>query len=97
MATALNNITVETAGTQEEAAEQLEAVLEMEVEKTGKGEEEGEGNQRALEALEFLTQDTEPRGTTLIDARNGFNDLSRLAMLWNVRHRWPAGERFAFN
>eukprot|EP00957_Ditylum_brightwellii_P156657 11923546-Ditylum_brightwellii.AAC.1 len=25
-------------------------------------------------------------GTTLIDARNGFNELSRYAMLWTVRH-----------
>ena len=36
-------------------------------------EEEGGGTQRALEALEFLIQDAEPSGTTLIDARNGFN------------------------
>ena len=47
----------------------------------------GDGNQRALGALEFLTKDTDPSGTTLIDARNGFNKLIQLAMLWNVRHR----------
>ena len=45
------------------------------------GEEGGGGTQRPLEALEFLTQDAEPSGTTLFDARNGFNELSRLAML----------------
>ena len=39
----------------------------------------------------------EPSGTTLVDARNGFNELSRLTMLWVVCHRWPAGLRFAFN
>ena len=61
------------------------------------GEEGGGGTQRPLEALEFLTQDAEPSGTTLVDARNGFNELSRLVMLWTVRHRWPAGARFAFN
>ena len=33
----------------------------------------------------------------LVDARNGFNKLSRLAMMWTMRHRWPAGARFAFN
>ena len=33
----------------------------------------------------------------LVDARNGFNKLSRLAMLWTVQHRWPVGVRFAFN
>ncbi len=34
---------------------------------------------------------------TLVDARNGFNELSRYAMLWTARHRWPKGTRFAFN
>eukprot|EP00957_Ditylum_brightwellii_P138148 10531197-Ditylum_brightwellii.AAC.1 len=38
-----------------------------------------------------------PGGTTLVDARNGFNEISRLAMLWKVRHRWPAGAQFVFN
>ena len=91
-------------GIEEEAAEGLEAALgistqdmEVEGERGSKGEEGGGGTQWALEALEFLTQDSEPSGTTLVDARNGFNELSRLAMLWTVRHRWPAGARFAFN
>ena len=48
-------------------------------------------------ALEFLTQDVEPIGTTLVDACNRFNELSRLAMLWTVQHRWPAGAIFACN
>ena len=80
-------------------AEGLAVALEMEVEKEEgrEGEEEGVGTQRALEALEFLTQEAEPSGTTLADARNGFNKLSRLEMLWTVRHFWPAGARFSFN
>ena len=61
------------------------------------GEEGGGGTLRALEALEFLTQEAEPIGTLLVDARNGFNELSRFAMLWTVQHRWPAGARFEFN
>ena len=56
----------------------------MEEEGASKVEEEGGGTQRALEALEFLTQESEPSGTTLVDARNWFNNLSRLAMLWTV-------------
>ena len=33
----------------------------------------------------------------LVDARNGFNELGRKAMLWTVRHQWAGGSRFAFN
>jgi hypothetical protein len=29
--------------------------------------------------------------------RNGFNELKRYQMLWNVRHLWPKGSRLAFN
>ena len=95
----INNLTIETAGTEEEAEEGLVAALEMKVEgeRGREGEEGGRGTQRALEALDFLTQEAEPSGTTLVDARNGFNELSRLEMLWTVRHRWTAGARFAFN
>ena len=32
-----------------------------------------------------------------MDAKNGFNELNRLGMLWKVRHLWPKGSRFAFN
>ena len=95
----INNLRIETAGTEEEAAEHFEAALGMEVEaeRRSKGEDEGGGTQRALGALEFLTQEAEPSGTTLVDARNGFNKLSRLAIMWTVQHLWPAGARFAFN
>ena len=71
--------------------------MEVEEEWEILGEEEGEGTQRALEALSFLNQEAEPSGTTLVDARNRFNEVSRLAMLWTVQHRWPAGAIFAFN
>ena len=99
IAARLNNLTIETAGTEEEAAEGLAVVLEMQVEEDERreGEEGGGRTQRALEALEFLTQEAEPSGNTLVDDHNGFNKLSRSAMLWTVRHRWPAGTRFAFN
>ena len=96
MAGLVDNLTIETAYTEEEAAEGLDAALEtQEMEDEGDGGSEGEegggGNQRALESLEFLTQDAETSGTTLVDAHNGFNELSRLEMLWTVRNQWPAG------
>ena len=71
--------------------------MEVEEDRESEGEDEGGENQLALGALKFLTQEAEPSGTTLVDARNRFNKLSRLAMLWTVLHRWPAGERFTFN
>ena len=55
--------------------------MEVEGERGSKGEKEGGETQQALEALEFLTQESEMSRTTIIDARNGLNELSRLAML----------------
>ena len=55
--------------------------MEMEVDETGEGDEGCEGTRRSLVSLEFLTQDADPSGTTLLDAHNRFNELSRLAML----------------
>ena len=75
----------------------MEATLETEIEEEGEREEGGDETLLELGALYFLTQDSEPSGTMFVDARNGFNKLSRLAMLWTVRHLWLAGERFTFN
>ena len=61
------------------------------------GKEGGGGTQQSLEALELINQESGPSGTTLVDARNGFNELSCLVMLWTVQHRWPGGARIAFN
>ena len=90
----LNNLSLDTGGTEEEAAEGLEAALGVKVdgygkdEDAGKSEEEGVGNLRALGSQEFLSQDADPSGTTLVDARNGLNELRRLAILWTVQHCW---------
>ena len=101
VAACLTNLTIETVGTEEEAAEGLKAALGMEVdgysEGEFEGEEGGEGTQGELGDLEFLTQLSDLSGTTLVDAYNGFNELIHLAMLWNVRHHCPAGARFAFD
>ena len=34
---------------------------------------------------------------TLIDSRNGFNEISRLVMMWTVRYHWPSGGRLSLN
>ena len=39
----------------------------------------------------------EQEGLLLVDAKNGFNMLSRLGMIWTVRHRVGKMSRFAFN
>ena len=99
--TDLKNLTIETAGREEDPAENMQEALEMEIEVEGvnvvEGEEEGGGTIRALGDLELLTQDAEPSGTTLVDARNGFNELSHFAILWTVRYHWPEGARFFFD
>ena len=86
MAGLLTNLRIDTAGTEEEAEEGMAWALRMEsVEDEGsEGEERDRGTPRALEALEFLTQEEDPSGTTLVDARNGFNELIPLVMLWTV-------------
>ena len=70
--------------------------MEVYGEGEGEGEEEGEGTLRALESIEFLNHDTELSGKTLIEACNGFNELSRLEILWTVWHICPEGVRFTF-
>eukprot|EP00957_Ditylum_brightwellii_P074597 5668379-Ditylum_brightwellii.AAC.1 len=41
--------------------------------------------------------DEENWGILLMDAKNAFNQINRRVMLWEVRHLWAAGSRFAFN
>ena len=50
-----------------------------------------------LESTRILAQDAQPGGTSLVKSRNGFNRMSRMVMLWAVRHCWPSGSRFALN
>ena len=65
--------------------------MELEEDRGSDGQDERRDTKRALGALESLTQEAEPSRTTLVDARKGFTELSRLAMLWTVRHCWPGG------
>ena len=51
----------------------------------------------AMEVTGILTQEGYPSRKTFVDARNEFNELSRLEMMWTVLYLWLEGARFAFN
>ena len=38
-----------------------------------------------------MTQEELPGSIKIIDSKNGFNKLSRLEMLWTLRHLWLEG------
>ena len=59
-------------------------------------------DQGASEVDDEATDDSEDETSKeevllLVDAANGFNNLSRYGMLWTVRHRCAKLSRFAFN
>ena len=56
-----------------------------------------ESGVHAVAGLWAEMDEEERQGFLVIDAENAFNSLSRVNMLWNVRHLWPEGARFAFN
>ena len=58
------------------------------------------GIKEGIHAVRLLWQKhahEEDWGFLLIDAQNAFNEENRTAMLWVVGHKWPSGDRFAFN
>jgi hypothetical protein len=50
-----------------------------------------------MEPDEGVNEEDDPYVVLLVDVTNGFNELSRKAALWTVRHRWASGARFTFN
>ena len=52
---------------------------------------EGEGDEGILPGWDVL------KVLLLGDAHNGFNNLSRLVMLWTICHRWHIHAQFPFN
>jgi 2-methylisocitrate lyase-like PEP mutase family enzyme len=49
------------------------------------------------DAVESVEDIEDPFLLVLADADNGFNKMSLLNILWEVRHRWARGSCFAFN
>eukprot|EP00957_Ditylum_brightwellii_P003246 247310-Ditylum_brightwellii.AAC.1 len=56
-----------------------------------------EGRIHAMDDLWSDYGDNKEWGILLVDARNVFNKLNCMALLWHVRHLWPAGSRNSFN
>ena len=83
-----DGLRVNTGATEEEVAQIENTEMRMEVE----GEVERKGTLMTPEDIWFLTQEAEPISSTLVGARNGFNDLRHLEILWTVQHLWPAGQ-----
>ncbi|KAL7549341.1 hypothetical protein ACHAWF_012611, partial [Thalassiosira exigua] len=58
---------------------------------------EASGGEMEESEVADASQGHEGKVLFLVDATNGFNMLSRLGMLWTVRHRTPKLSTFAFN
>ena len=56
-----------------------------------------EGEVHTVSQAWVETDVDEKNGFLVIDAENAFNSISRVNMLWTLRHLWPTGARFAFN
>ena len=48
-----------------------------------------------VQALWDQDSTTENRNFLLVDARNAFNMINRVGMLWTVRHLWPSKALFS--
>jgi hypothetical protein len=56
-----------------------------------------EGGIHAINQLWREFAGHEDWGFLLVDAKNAFNELNRIVMLWTIRHEWPSCAKFAFN
>ena len=48
-------------------------------------------------ASDLFESSDESHGMLVMDAKNAFNSINRLSLLWNVRVLWPRASRFIFN
>jgi len=58
------------------------------------------GIEGGIHAAKLLWQEhahAEEWGFLLVDAKNAFNEGSRILTLWTIRHEWPSGSRYVFN
>ena len=82
-----------------EQAEESDSDKKEDLAKNLKSWEDGLFRQEAMEEMEAKEEEAgeEIKGITFIYSRNGFNEVSRLTMLWMVSHCWPSGAIFSLN
>ena len=82
-----------------EQAEESDSDKKEDLAKNLKSWEDGLFRKEAMEEMEANEEEAgeDIKGITLIDSRNGFNEVSRLTMLWMVSHCWPSGAIFSLN
>ena len=88
---ALATIPEDTEGGEEGEALEMEELEDLPTQLSG-GAEEIMTQETALEPMvkeEEVGEETE--SLTLIYARNFFNDISCLSIIWTVKHCWPSG------
>jgi hypothetical protein len=56
-----------------------------------------EGGMHAINHLWKEHEEENDWGFLLVDAKNAFNEMNGVAMLWVIRHKWPSCARFTFN
>ena len=56
-----------------------------------------DGAIHGVQSLWDKNSSTEEWGFLLVDAKNAFNGINRVGMLWTVQHLWPSGARFVFD
>ena len=48
-------------------------------------------------ATDLFESHDDSYGMLIMDARNAFNSINRISLLWNIRILWPRASRFIFN
>ena len=76
----------------------LEATMAFQDDQLCVGPKAGiDGTVHGVQSLRDKNLSTEEWFLKLVDAKNAFNKINRVRMLWTVRHLWPSGAHFVFN
>ena len=56
-----------------------------------------DGTLNGIQAIWDTNLSTENWNFLIVDAKDAFNGLNCVGMMWMVRHLWPSGDRLIFN